>query len=75
MQKIILDPQRSVDSPTLLHSTSRLAPGCGPGQLVSRLDFRHLSSHISQRKPGYYLILLRSELRHRTLRDKPAVTE
>jgi hypothetical protein len=44
-------------------------------QFLSRLDFRHFSSHISQKKPGYYLILLRSELRHRTLRDKPALVE
>ncbi len=44
-------------------------------EFLSRLDFRHISSHISQRKPGYYLILLRNEIRHRSLRDKPALTE
>ncbi len=44
-------------------------------QFLSRLDFRHISSHISQKKPGYYLILLRNELRHRSLREKPALTE
>ena len=42
---------------------------------LSRLDFRHLSSHLSQKKPGYYLILLRNEIRHRSLRDKPALIE
>jgi hypothetical protein len=42
---------------------------------LSRLDFRHLSSHLSQRKPGYYLILLRNELRHRSLRDKPVLID
>jgi hypothetical protein len=47
----------------------------GTAELLSRLDFRHLSSHISQRKPGYYLILLRNELRHRSLRVKPALNE
>jgi hypothetical protein len=44
-------------------------------QFLSRLDFRHLSSHISQKRPGYYLILLRNELRHRTLREKPALID
>ncbi len=34
----------------------------------SRLEFHCASSHLSQRKPGYYLILLRNELRHRSLR-------
>jgi len=41
-------------------------------QFLARLDFRHISNHLSQKKPGYYLILLRNELRHRSLRDKPA---
>ena len=44
-------------------------------QFLSRLDFRHLSSHISQPRPGFYLILLRKELRHRSLREKPALSE
>ena len=44
-------------------------------QFLSRLDFRHVSNHLSQRKPGYYLILLRTELRHRSLREKPALTD
>ena len=39
-----------------------------------RVDFRHASSHLSQKRPGYYLILLRNELRHRSLRDKPTLT-
>jgi len=41
----------------------------------SRLDFRHASSHLSQKRPGYYLILLRNELRHRSLRSKPSITD
>ena len=44
-------------------------------EFLSRLDFRHISSHINQKKPGYYLMLLRNELRHRSLREKPALTE
>ncbi len=40
-------------------------------QTVFRLNFRHASTHLSQKRPGYYLILLRSELRHRSLREKP----
>jgi hypothetical protein len=42
-------------------------------QFLARLDFRHLSSHLNQKRPGYYLILLRNEIRHRSLRDKPAL--
>jgi hypothetical protein len=45
------------------------------GPFLSRLDFRRVSSHLSQKRPGYYLILLRNELRHRSFRDKPALTE
>jgi hypothetical protein len=44
-------------------------------EFLSRLDFRHISSHINQKKPGYYLILLRNEIRHRSLREKPALAE
>jgi hypothetical protein len=47
----------------------------GAAQFLSRLHFRHLSSHISQKRPGYYLILLRNEIRHRSLREKPALIE
>ena len=36
----------------------------------ARLDFHRAASHLSQKKPGYYLILLRNELRHRSLRRK-----
>gem|GEM_PF-2041091 len=39
----------------------------------SRLDFRHVSNHLNQKRPGYYLILLRTELKHRSLRDKPSL--
>jgi hypothetical protein len=45
------------------------------GALLPRLDFRHVSSHLSQKRPGFYLILLRNEIRHRTLREKPALTD
>lgn len=38
-----------------------------------RLDFRHASNHLNQKRPGYYLILLRTELRHRSLREKPTL--
>src|ERR1051326_3163217 len=32
----------------------------------TRLDFHCVSNHMRQHKPGFYLILLRTELRHRT---------
>ncbi len=48
-------------------------PEDGPGD--SRLDFRHVSNHISPRRPGFYLILLRNELRHRSLREKPTLID
>jgi hypothetical protein len=44
-------------------------------QFLSKVDFRHISSHLNQKRPGFYLILLRNELRHRTLRDKPALID
>ncbi len=50
--------QRAVDGDNLP------SPGAN-----SRLDFHHFSNHLSRKKPGYYLILLRSELRHRSLRQ------
>ena len=39
----------------------------------TRVEFRHASGHLGERRPGYYLILLRNEIRHRTLREKPAL--
>jgi hypothetical protein len=41
----------------------------------SRLDFRRVSNHISPRRPGFYLILVRNELRHRSLREKPTLID
>jgi hypothetical protein len=41
------------------------------GPNTSRLSFLRASGHLGQREPGYYLILLRTELRHRSLRRKP----
>jgi hypothetical protein len=38
-----------------------------------RLDFRRVSNHLTQKRPGYYLILLRTEIKHRSLREKPAL--
>lgn len=38
---------------------------------ASRVDFHHASSHLNQKGPGYYLILLRNEIKHRSLRGKP----
>ncbi len=40
-----------------------------------RVEFRHASSHLKEKRPGYYLILLRHEIRHRSLREKPALNE
>jgi len=40
---------------------------------ASRVDFHHASSHLSQKGPGYYLILLRNEIKHRSLRGKPSL--
>ena len=39
-------------------------------QAPMRLDFRHASGHLKEKRPGYYLILLRHEIRHRSLREK-----
>ena len=36
----------------------------------TRLSFHQASGHLAEREPGYYLILLRTELRHRSLRRK-----
>jgi hypothetical protein len=41
--------------------------------LSPRVDFRHVSGHLSQKKPGFYLILLRNEIRHRSLKEKPGL--
>lgn len=41
--------------------------------LPSRLDFHQASTHLKQKGAGYYLILLRNEIRHRSLREKPAI--
>ena len=38
-----------------------------------RLDFHQASSHLSQKGPGFYLILLRNEIKHRSLRSKPSL--
>jgi hypothetical protein len=40
-------------------------------EAVSRLDFRRASYHLNPKTPRYYLVLLRSELRGRSLRGKP----
>ena len=36
--------------------------------ISSHVDFHHASNHLSQREAGYYLILLRRELHHRSLK-------
>ncbi|MBI4323748.1 MAG: hypothetical protein HY674_00630 [Chloroflexi bacterium] len=41
--------------------------------LPGRLDFHQASTHLKQKGSGYYLILLRNEIRHRSLREKPAI--
>ena len=43
-------------------------------ETVHRVDFRQASGHLHEKRPGYYLILLRNEIRHRSLREKPALT-
>ena len=48
----------------------RVSRAAEPSEAGSRLDFRHISNHLSRKQPGYYLILLRNELRHRSLREK-----
>jgi hypothetical protein len=63
----------TVDSPW--HPGRNVTVHQETAQFLARLDFRQASSHLSQRKPGYYLILLRTELRHRSLREKPALGE
>ena len=50
------------------------AEGCsGQNENAGRLEFRHASCHLSQRRPGFYLILLRNENRHRSLKEKPSL--
>ena len=39
----------------------------------ARLDFHYVSNHMTQKQAGYYLILLRTELRHRSLRKRLGV--
>jgi hypothetical protein len=61
------------DPPTLIaHPSKGVQPQTnGKHQASPRVDFQHLSSHASRAKPGFYLILLRTEIKHRTLREKP----
>ena len=72
---VINQPADSAMAASPWQVPSEEAAHCETAQVLSRLDFRHLSNHISQKRPGYYLILLRNELRHRSLRDKPALAE
>ena len=53
------------------HGSSSLSVGGVPEG--ARVEFRHASGHLGEKRPGFYLILLRNEIRHRTLRDKPAL--
>jgi hypothetical protein len=39
-----------------------------------KLDFRSRSCHHELRKPGYYLLLLRTEIRNRSLRKTPLLS-
>jgi hypothetical protein len=48
-----------------------LQKGRAPVEAVSRLDFRRASYHLNPKSPRYYLVLLRPELRDRSLRVKP----
>jgi hypothetical protein len=75
MQMINDQPQQSAVAASPWQGRRDDAVQRETAQFLSRLDFRHISSHINQRKPGYYLILLRSEIRHRSLRDKPTFNE
>jgi hypothetical protein len=57
------------------------SPGCDGGTSSAsnsaledgRVEFRHASGHLGEKRPGYYLIMLRNEIRHRSLREKPAL--
>jgi hypothetical protein len=64
------------DEPTahsLFHAEShRTDPSLLPRR-AARLDFRHASGHLNQERPGYYLTLLRYELRHCSLSEQAAV--
>jgi hypothetical protein len=48
-------------------------PSAAPAQEPVRMSFRQASNHLNPERSGYYLILLRNELRRRSLRVKPAV--
>lgn len=41
------------------------------GSNTAPLDFHETSTHLSHKRPGYYLILLRNELKHRSLSERP----
>lgn len=57
-------PSESWESDRILREVPPEAP---------RVDFHYASSHLSQKGPGYYLILLRNEIKHRSLRGKPGL--
>jgi hypothetical protein len=40
------------------------------GEIAPRMDFRRASYHLDPKKPCFYLLLLRPQLRGRSLRDK-----
>jgi hypothetical protein len=64
--------QGDVDVPCHAAKRSLDAPALPP---AARLDFRHASAHLRHKRPGFYLIMLRNEIRHRSLRDKPVLTD
>ena len=41
----------------------------------NRLDFRAASNHLRQKEPGFYLVLLRKEIRRRNLRGKSVMLD
>ena len=64
-------PQLKWRSPLQVWDSERIAQN--PRQGALRVDFHQASSHLSQKGPGYYLILLRNEIKHRSLRAKPSL--
>ena len=69
------EPQESSLAISGWHSRNDESAPRETTRFPARLDFRQASNHLSQKKPGYYLILLRNELRHRSLRDKPCLAD
>ena len=69
---IVSSGHHQMQSPLPTETLSRREDFSTPqrGYKTNRLEYHQASGHLKERGPGYYLILLRNELRHRSLRSK-----